>query len=201
MEASAVRELRDWEAWILAAFAAVALFAPTHNAGTALLAASGVILIRVVAGATLHGTHPPPDSEFPGLTHDETLIAWHVFRGRSDPAISRRTALSLAKVRELETRIKHRWNVSSREEIAECVAQLLETPPRAPGSLPPVRTLLLDLIAALGVVALGVAVIAVPEETPLIGDIRDPLGLVLIAAGVVIAIVFVVTYLLDRRRH
>jgi DNA-binding CsgD family transcriptional regulator len=159
------------------------------------IAALGVLAVRVAAGVVLHGTHPPARQRFPGLTQAETQVAWYVFRGRGDPAIARRTGFSLRRVGAAEESILRKWSVRSREEIATHVAQILREPqPHRPDKKQR-REWMGEFTTGLAIVGVGVAMLALPSDTVLVGGVRDWLGVALCAAGLVFVLVSTVTYL------
>lgn len=196
------REVWDLEAFGLAVFAAVAAYLVDRDALLAAIAAIGVMAVRGMAGVMLHGTHPPPTQRFPGLTESETLVAWYVFRGRGNPAIARRTGWPLSRVARYEARIKQTWKVATREEVVAHVSQILSEPsPHKPESTRP-REWMAEFATGLAIIGVGLAILAVPPETVILGGIRDWLGLSLSAAGVVFLLVSTLTYLLENRhRH
>ena len=197
-EASLLRELRDREALALASGAGLVTFLMAGDWRLSAIAAGGVILVRIAAGLALHGTHPPPRKNYPGLSTRESAVAWYVYRGRGDPAIARRTDLTLRQVRESVASIKRKWEVSTREEVASHVAEIegdlpSPRPPRKQG-----REWMVEFALALAVIGIGVTVLAAASDAPVIGGIRDPLGLGLLAAGIVFAAVSTVTYLWEK---
>lgn len=202
MEGTIERELRDPEAMALALLAAAASYFMVHAWEMALIALAGTLTVRVMAGIVLHGTHPPPAREtYPDLTPDETAVAWYVYRGRGDPAIARRTGLSLKEVRQAVRRMMRAWQITTREELARHVADLIgeEPPDRAPAKKG--REWMGEFGVALGIVAVGLGLLAVSPDTAVLGGVRDWLGLSLMAIGVVFAVVTSATYLWEKRHQ
>jgi DNA-binding CsgD family transcriptional regulator len=194
------RELEDREAALLALLAAAATYFVARDWRVMLIAAVGTLVVRVGAGLLLHGTRNIPDDPLPGLTDKESAVARLIHRGYGDPAIAVRLGISLRRAEGRVQRIQDKWHVSTRSEIAKHVAEILGEPPVPPPTRFKQRW---ELIAEVGtgvaVMALGVGVLTLPPGTPVIGDWRDWIGLSLLAAGLVFAVVSIAAYVSEHR--
>jgi len=198
VETSVARELRDREALGLAAFAGAVSLWIVGDWRLALMAVVGTLAVRVMAGVVLHGTHPPVLDQFPGLTTEDTRVAWYVYRGRGDPAIARRTGQSLTSVRQSVRRIMKTWQVTTREGIADHVAQIVgDVPPDRPDAKTS-REWMTESAWAFGLIAVGIGTLALSPDTAVLGGVRTWLGLCLAATGVIFTVVSTTTYLWEK---
>ncbi|HZQ49440.1 MAG TPA: hypothetical protein VFB69_03945 [Candidatus Dormibacteraeota bacterium] len=198
MEEAIARELLDREAWALALFAAVASALIVHDWQVALIGFVGTLTVRCIAGVVLHGTHPPPRTPFPDLSRLETEVAWYVYRGRGDPAIARRTAVHVDTVDDCIREIKRKWHVKDRAAIARHVADILGEEPVHAGSRKRSREWLGESGWGIGVMAVGVGILAVSPDTAVLGGVRTWLGLGLMAVGLMFVAISTITYLWEK---
>jgi hypothetical protein len=123
------------------------------------------------------------------------LVARLVHAGFGDPAIAVRVGISLKGVELRIGRIQAKWRVSTRLEVAQHVAEISGEPPGHPATRIKQRW---ELVAEVGngvaVMALGLGLLALPPDTPLIGDWRDWFGLTLMVGGLMFSVISVVIY-------
>jgi DNA-binding CsgD family transcriptional regulator len=189
-------EVRDREAVLLAVVGAVAAFAVARDWRVVLTAAVGVLAVKAGAGRLLHGAQRIPDEPLPGLTAHDSAVARLIHAGYGDPAIAMRLGIALTRVERRIQRIYAIWHVSTRSEIARHVAQVIGEPLEPPI---PRRKQRWELIAEVGtgvaVMALGLGILTMPPDTPLIGSWRDWIGLTGLTSGLLFAVVSIAMYL------
>jgi DNA-binding CsgD family transcriptional regulator len=192
-------DLRDAEAALLALVGAVAAYAVALDWRVALTAGFGVIAVRIGAGVLLHGTRKIPHDRLPELTDKESAVASMIHLGYGDPAIAARLGVSLKRVERRILSIQAKWRVSTRSEIAQHVAQIRGEPPEHATSRFKQRW---ELVAEVGtgvaVGGLGVAILALPPDTPVIGSWRAWVGLTLLIVGVLFSLVSITMYAWER---
>jgi DNA-binding CsgD family transcriptional regulator len=192
-------DLQDAEAGALALVGAAAAYAVDRDWRVALTAALGVLVVRFGAGVLLHGTHKIPMVPLPDLTQNESSVANLVHAGYGDPAIAARLGVSLSRVEARIQRIQLKWRISTRAEIAKHVAQIRGDPPELPRTRLKQRW---EFVAEIGtgvaVMALGLGVLTLPPDTPLIGEWRDWIGLSLLIGGLLFITVSIAIYLWER---
>jgi len=195
------REFPDRETVALALFAAVAAYAVAFEWADwplAVIAGLGVIVVRIGAGVLLHGTQRIPDDPLPGLTEKESAVARYVHRGLGDPAIARRLGISLKRVDGRVKRVQAKWRVSTRSEVAEHVAQILGEPPERPAPAKQRWEWIAEVGTGIAIMALGLGSLTLSVETPLIGSMKDWLGLCLLLGGLIFSAVSTSTYVWER---
>lgn len=196
------RELQDREAALLALLGAGAAYAVAHDWRVVVTATLGVVAVRVGAGVLLHGTRRVPDGPLPGLTDKESSVARLVHAGFGDPAIAMRLGISLNRVEARIRRIHAKWRVSTRGEVVQHVAEVLGEPPQHPSTRIKQRW---ELVAEVGtgvaVMGLGLGLLALPPDTPVIGDWRDWFGLSLMVGGLVFSVISVAIYTWERGQN
>jgi DNA-binding CsgD family transcriptional regulator len=192
-------EIQDPEAALLALAAAGAAYFVARDWRVMLIAGIGTLAVRVGAGLLLHGTREIPDDPLPGLTDKESAVARLIHAGYGDPAIAVRLGISLKRIEGRVQRIQDKWHVSTRKEIAQHLAEILGEPPEHPTTRFKQRW---ELIAEVGtgvaVMALGLGILTLPPETPLIGDWRGWIGLSLLAAGLLFSVVSTAMYVSEQ---
>jgi DNA-binding CsgD family transcriptional regulator len=193
-------DLQDAEAALLALVGATAAYAVALDWKVALTAGFGVLVVRLGAGVLLHGTRKIPDTPLPGLTDKESAVANLIHAGLGDPAIAARLGVSLKRIEGRILRIQDKWHVSTRTEIAQHVAQIRGEPPAHQNSRFKQRW---ELIAEIGtgvaVMALGLGILTLPPDTPLVGSWRDWIGLSLLIGGFLFTAVSIAMYSWERR--
>jgi DNA-binding CsgD family transcriptional regulator len=195
------RELADRDAVALALLTAVAAYAIAFEWADwplAVIAGVGVIVVRIGAGILLHGTHSIPNDALPGLTDKESDVARYVHRGLGDPAIARRLGISLKRVGGRVNRIQAKWRVSTRSEIAEHVAQILGEPPQRPAPEKQRWEWIAEVGTGVAIMALGLGSLTLSVDTPLLGGLKDWLGLSLLIGGLIFSVVSTSTYVWER---
>jgi DNA-binding CsgD family transcriptional regulator len=194
-----VGEVQDREAVLLALVGAAAAYAVARDGRLVLTVALGVLVVRAGAGLLLHGTHKIPFGSLPDLTDNESAVATFIYAGYGDPAIAARLGITVKRVEGRSQRIQAKWRVSTRSEIAHHVAQIRgEPPPERPTPLKQRWELVAEVGTGVAVMALGVAILAVPPDTPLIGDWRDWFGLSVLVAGLLFSAVSLVMFFWER---
>jgi DNA-binding CsgD family transcriptional regulator len=193
------RNLEDREAFLLAAVGGAAGYAVVHDWRAVLTAALGVFAVKVGAGTLLHGTAKLPNDPLPGLTDHESSVARLIHAGYGNPAIAMRLNVTLKRVEARIQRIQAKWAVATRPEIEQLVAQILGESPRPPIPRSKQRW---ELIAEVGtgvaVMALGLGILTLPPDTPLIGDWRDWIGLTLMTGGLIFSAISIAMFLWER---
>ena len=108
-------------------------------------------------------------------------------------------AFPLRRIEGRIQRIQTKWRVSTRQEIAQHVAQIRGEPPEHPTTRFKQRW---ELIAEVGtgvaVMALGLGMLTLPPDTPLIGGWREWLGLSLVIGGFLYGAVSIAMYAWER---
>lgn len=192
-------DLQDAEAALLAAVGAAAAYAVALDWRVAVTAGFGVVAVRLGAGVLLHGTRKIPDDPLPELTDKESAVASLIHAGYGDPAIAARLGISLKRIDGRILRIQDKWHVSTRGEIVHHVAQIRGEPPEHPTSRFKQRW---ELIAEIGtgvaVMGLGIAILALPPDTPLVGSWRAWIGLSLLIVGLLFSVVSLTMYSWER---
>jgi DNA-binding CsgD family transcriptional regulator len=190
-----VVDLQDAEAALLALVGAAAAYAVVLDWRVALTAGFGVLVVRIGAGVLLHGTRKIPDGPLPDLTDKESAVANLIYADLGDPAIAARLGIPLKRIEARILHIQAKWRVSTRGEIAQHVAQIRGEPPEHPRSRFKQRW---ELIAEIGtgvaVMALGLGILTLPPETPLVGSWRDWIGLSLLIVGLLFSTVSIAMY-------
>ncbi len=193
-------EISDAEAVLLALVAAAAAYLVARDWRVMLIASVGALAVRVGAGLLLHGTRKIPRQPLPGLNDKESSVARLIHSGYGDPAIAMRLGISLSRVEGRVRRIQDKWHVSTRKEIAQHVAEILGEPPEHPTTRFKQRWELIGEVGTgVAVMALGVGVLTLPPDTPVIGDWRDWIGLSLLAAGLLFSVVSMAMYVSEQR--
>lgn len=192
-------ELQDAEAALLALVGAGAAYAVAHDWRVALTAGIGVLVVRIGAGMLLHGIRKIPQGPLPDLTDKESSVASLIHAGYGNPAIAARLGIPLRRIEGRIQRIQTKWRVSTRQEIAQHVAQIRGEPPEHPTTRFKQRW---ELIAEVGtgvaVVALGLGMLTLPPDTPLIGGWREWFGLSLVIGGFLYSAVSIAMYSWER---
>lgn len=192
-------DLRDPEAALLALVGAVAAYAVALDWRVALTAGFGVLVVRVGAGVLLHGTRKIADGPLPDLTENESDVASLIHAGYGDPAIAARLGISLKRVEGRILRIQAKWRVSTRREIAQHVAQIRGEPPEHPISRFKQRwEMIAEIGTGIAVMALGVGILTLPPDTPVIGSWRAWIGLSLLIVGLLFSAVSIAMYSWER---
>jgi len=179
---SAVGELRDGAAWLIALLATLAAYAVTKDWRAAAGAGLGTLAVRIVAGVSLSGPDTIPNRRLPGLTTSQSRVAYRIHRNLGDPAIARDLRISIPRVQAHVAGIMERWRVDSREGISAQVGQILRLIRRRPTER---WEWIAELGAGIAVMALGVGVMALPPDTPIVGPDHDVIGMVFVIAGLV----------------
>jgi DNA-binding CsgD family transcriptional regulator len=191
--------LQDADAAALALVGAAAAYAVDRDWRVALTAGLGVLVVRIGAGVLLHGTRKIPVGPLPELTENESSVASLIHAGYGDPAIAARLGIPLRRIEGRIQRIQAKWRISTRTEIAQHVAQIRGEPPELPRNRFKQRW---ELVAEIGtgvaVMALGLGVLTLPPDTPVIGGWRDWIGLSLLFGGLLFSTVSVALYFWER---
>lgn len=194
-------ELQNAEAALLAVVGSGAAYAVVNDWRVALTAGLGVIVVRIGAGVMLHGTRKIPDGPLPDLTDKESSVASLIHAGYGDPAIAARLGISLRRIEGRIQRIQTKWRVATRREIAQHVGQIRGEPPEHPITRLKQRW---ELIAEVGtgvaIMALGLGILTLSPETPVIGGWRDWIGLSLLMGGLLYSLVSIAVYSFERRQ-
>jgi DNA-binding CsgD family transcriptional regulator len=192
-------DLQDADAAVLALVGAAAAYAVARDWRVALTAGLGVLVVRIGAGVLLHGTRKIPEGPLPELTEKESSVASLIHAGYGDPAIAARLGIPLRRIEGRIQRIQTKWRVSTRSEIAQHVAQIRGEPPELPRTRVKQRW---ELVAEIGtgvaVMALGLGILTLPPETPLVGGWRDWIGLCLLIGGLLFSTVSIAMYSWER---
>ena len=135
----------------------------------------------------------------PELTEKESSVASLIHAGYGDPAIAARLGIPLRRIEGRIQRIQTKWRVSTRTEIAQHVAQIRGEPPELPRTRFKQRW---ELVAEIGtgvaVMALGLGILTLPPETPLVGGWRDWIGLCLLIGGLLFSTVSIAMFSWER---
>jgi DNA-binding CsgD family transcriptional regulator len=193
-----VGEVQDRETVLLALIGAGAAYAVAGDLRLVLTVAVGVLAVKAGAGVLLHGTHKIPFADLPDLTSNESAVATLIHWGYGDPAIAARLGITVRRVEGRIQRIQAKWRVSTRSEIVQHVAQIRGEPPEHPRGPKQRWELVAEIGTGVAVVALGVAVLALPPDTPLIGGWRDWIGLSVVVAGFLFGAVSLATFFSER---
>ncbi len=192
-------DLQDADAAVLALVGASAAYAVARDWRVALTAGLAVLVVRIGAGVLLHGTRKIPEGPLPELTEKESSVASLIHAGYGDPAIAARLGIPLKRIEGRIQRIQTKWRVSTRTEIAQHVAQIRGEPPELPRTRVKQRW---ELVAEIGtgvaVMALGLGILTLPPETPLVGGWRDWIGLCLLIGGLLFSTVSIAMYSWER---
>jgi DNA-binding CsgD family transcriptional regulator len=192
-------DLRDAEAALLALVGAGAAYAIALDWRVALTAGFGVLAVRIGADMLLHGTRKISDGPLPDLTDKESAVANLIYAGYGDPAIAALLGISLKRIEARIIHIQTKWRVSTRNEIIQHVAQIRGEPPEHPRTRVKQRW---ELVAEIGtgvaVMALGLGILTLPPETPLVGGWRDWIGLCLLIGGLLFSTVSIAMYSWER---
>jgi DNA-binding CsgD family transcriptional regulator len=192
-------DLQDADAAVLGLVGAAAAYAVARDWRVALTAGLGVLVVRIGAGVLLHGTRKIPEGPLPELTEKESSVASLIHAGYGDPAIAARLGIPLRRIEGRIQRIQTKWRVSTRTEIAQHVAQIRGEPPELPRTRFKQRW---ELVAEIGtgvaVMALGLGILTLPPETPLVGGWRDWIGLCLLIGGLLFSTVSIAMYSWER---
>ncbi|MEA2643104.1 MAG: Bacterial regulatory protein luxR family [Chloroflexota bacterium] len=192
-------DVRDAEAALLALLGAAAAYAVALDWRVAITAGFGVLVVRVGAAVLLHGTRKIPDGPLPGLTDKESAVASLIHAGLFDPAIAARLGIPLRRIEGRILRIYAKWHISTRDEIAEHVAQIRGEPPeRQKSKLKQRWELIAEVGTGVAVMALGLGFVALPPDTPLIGEWREWIGLCLLIGGLLFSAVSIANYSWER---
>jgi DNA-binding CsgD family transcriptional regulator len=183
---------------LVAATAAIAVTNDLSNWPVAILAGVGVIAIKLASALVLQGSRGIPDDPLPGLTEKESAVARYLHRGLGDPAIATRLGISLKRVEGRVHRIQAKWRVTSRREIAGQVAQILGEPPERPAPAKQRWEWIAELGTGIAIMALGLGSLALPVDTPILGNLKDWLGLSLVIAGLIFCGLSTATYFWER---
>ena len=158
-----------------------------------------MLVVRIGAGVLLHGTRKIPEGPLPELTEKESSVASLIHAGYGDPAIAARLGIPLRRIEGRIQRIQTKWRVSTRTEIAQHVAQIRGEPPELPRTRFKQRW---ELVAEIGtgvaVMALGLGILTLPPETPLVGGWRDWIGLCLLIGGLLFSTVSIAMFSWER---
>jgi len=192
-------DLQDADAAVLGLVGAAAAYAVARDWRVALTAGLGVLVVRIGAGVLLHGTRKIPEGPLPELTEKESSVASLIHAGYGDPAIAARLGIPLRRIEGRIQRIQTKWRVSTRTEIAQHVAQIRGEPPELPRTRFKQRW---ELVAEIGtgvaVMALGLGILTLPPETPLVGGWRDWIGLCLLIGGLLFSTVSIAMFSWER---
>jgi DNA-binding CsgD family transcriptional regulator len=193
---NAPRELRDPEAWLIALLGMSAAYAVTHDWRAAFGAGLGTLAVRVGVGISFRNRGGIPSTRLPGLTDTDSSVAYCIQRNLSDPAIARILNITLPRVQSRVQRIQRIWGLQSRAQIAAAVNLI---PPVPVADRPKERwEWIAELGAGIAVMALGVALMTLPPDTPLIGPSHDAIGLVLTIGGLVFGAVSTFLFYTDK---